>query len=335
MEQSAYHVLAKRTSGSYTELARLKERYGTWRFALKEKFGQTASDEDLLDLEPIPARLILKEEIGFPVLLREMPNPPHGIYVIGKLDGQKTVGIVGTRKATPSGLDASYAFASFLAEHKIIVISGLAFGIDAEAHRGATDAKGISLAVLPCGIDSIYPKTHKALAEKILALGGALISEYPPGIPALPYRFLERNRVISGLSSAIVVIEAPMRSGSLATTRFALEQNREIFVVPGPATHRNYKGSHALIRSGARLVTSPEEILSDMNIETSVEETLSQDESAVLRTIQGSAEPLVVDEIIGRTTLTTSAVCCALSLLALKGIIRENGGGYTIIDTHT
>ena len=176
------------------------------------------------------------------------------------------IAIVGTRRATPDGKSTARRFAAELARAGIVIVSGLAFGVDAAAHEGCLDAEGKTVAVLACGLANIYPRNNEPLAKKILAQGGAIISEYPPDMPAYPSRFLERNRIVSGLSKGTLVIEAPERSGSLATARFALEQNRDVFVVPGPIAHPNFKGSHALIRQGAELVTTPEDILESYGI---------------------------------------------------------------------
>ena len=170
------------------------------------------------------------------------------------------IAIVGTRRATPEGKIIAKRFARELTSYGIPIASGLAFGIDAAAHEECVATGGATIAVLAGGLDAIYPGSNAALAQKILARHGCIISEYPLGSPPLPYRFLERNRIISGISRGTLVVEAPENSGSLATARYALEANREVFVVPGSTLHPNFKGSHRLIRQGAELVTTPEEI---------------------------------------------------------------------------
>lgn len=202
----------------------------------------------------------------YPRLLNETTSPPKVIFVRGKIfDLEKpTIAIVGTRKATSEGLRLAKQVAKTLAEKGFLIVSGLAMGIDTAAHEGALLAGGETIAVLGCGVDSIYPAQNENLGQKILASGGAIISEYPEGTPALPHRFLERNRIVAGLSLATIVIEAPAKSGALVTARFAAECGREVFVFPGFAGHPQYKGSHALIRDGARLVNSTEDVLEDL-----------------------------------------------------------------------
>lgn len=330
MEHEYYHLLAVFLEGSYDKLRKAKEKYVTWEDACAAICGIRSSGEEMKKLKKIGIRLLLVEDPEFPRLLREMPNAPHALYVRGALMESETIAIVGTRKATELGLTTAYTFAEGMALTGMAVVSGLAIGIDGAAHDGCIRAGGKSVAVLPCGIDIVYPSIHKKLAERILEAGGALISEYPPGTPPLPYRFLERNRIVSGLSRAIIVIEAPTRSGSLVTARFALEQNREIFVVPGPVNHKNYRGSHALIRSGGRILTSIDELLEDLGMAPAGNSTFSHDELMVMEAFAGSSKPLAIDEIIERTKLTASAATIAISMLTLKNVIRETGGGYTI-----
>ena len=209
---------------------------------------------------------IKHKEKKFPKLLREISNIPKKLYFKGQLprNSEPAVAIVGTRKATLQGLEAARIISKGLAEVGIVVVSGLALGIDGAAHQGALSGKGKTIAVLAGGLDSVYPKEHRELAHEILELNGGILSEYEPGISSLPQHFLERNRIISGLTLGVVVIEAPLRSGALSTAHYALEQGREVFVVPGPINHSNYFGAHKLIRNGARLITSAKEIIEDL-----------------------------------------------------------------------
>ncbi len=210
----------------------------------------------------------------------------------------------------------------------------MAFGIDAGAHTGALEAGGKTVAVLAGGLHEIYPKSNTKLGQRIIAEGGALISEYPLNAPPFPSRFLERNRIVSGLSRAVIVIEAPERSGSVATARFALEQNRDVFVVPGPATHSNFRGSHTLIREGATLVTTPQEFLEDMGLKIPETERalplLQPDEERIRAALVSAARPATVDEIIEMTMLHPRIVNQLLCEMTLRNIVREEGIGYTI-----
>jgi DNA processing protein len=286
------------------------------------------------------------EETGYPKLLKELSDAPSPLYFAGTLPGERdvTVAIVGTRKATRDGLLIAKRIGNELAKAGVTVVSGLALGIDGAAHEGVIAARGRTVAVLGTGADVIYPAAHENLAREILENGGAIVSEYPWGTPALPYRFLERNRLISGLSIATVVIEAPMRSGALVTARFALEQGRELFVVPGPVNHENYRGSHAFLREGARLATSAREILEDLEeiianhqLELPLNEkkkvpaeTENENDIAILKALEKSPESLTVDNLAENTNLEIHIVNQRLTLLIIKGSIEEKGGRFRL-----
>lgn len=211
---------------------------------------------------------------SYPRLLKEISNPPKELFVRGstvlttggELPATEKihVAIVGTRKATSEGRILAKKIARQCAEKNWVVVSGLAMGIDTAAHEGALAGGGETIAVLGCGVDTIYPAQNENLANKILDGHGGIISEYTHGTPALPHQFLERNRIVAGLSIATIVIEAPAKSGAIVTARLAAEYGREVFVFPGMANHPQYHGSHALIRDGARLVNSFEDILEDL-----------------------------------------------------------------------
>jgi DNA processing protein len=281
-------------------------------------------------------QLILREDDRFPQLLREIPHPPFGIYIKGALpeNDQLAIAIVGTRRATPDGKNTARRFAAGLARAGITIVSGLAFGVDAAAHEGCLDAGGKTTAVLACGLGHIYPRNNELLAKKILAHGGAIISEYPPDMPAYPSRFLERNRIVSGLSKGTIVIEAPERSGSLATARFAFEQNRDVFVVPGPITHQNFKGSHALIRQGAELIVCAEDVLESYDITKKRVAVAAfagtPAEKVILEFLASCAAPMDIDKITEATKLQPHTANQTLSFLLIKGMIREDGAGYMI-----
>jgi DNA processing protein len=248
---------------------------------------------------------------------------------------QPMLAIVGTRKATPQGKHLAEYFGRELAAAGFAIVSGLAFGIDAAAHVGALEEGGICIAVLANGLASVYPHTHERLAAKIIAGGGALVSEYSPGEPPLPYKFIERNRIISGLAKGVLVVEAPESSGSLATAEFALEQNRDVFVVPGNVTHPNFKGANELIRQGAELVTKPEDILSAYGVEIGPANVRrassdSPEEKLIVEALESVLYPLEVDKIIEMTKLEPRIVNRTLAFLIVKKMIRETKGRYTI-----
>lgn len=274
---------------------------------------------------------------AYPPLLREITKAPRQLYVRGALPMPHALplAIVGTRRATQDGIRLARQFGRDLAAAGFVIVSGLAFGIDAAAHEGALEANGACVAVLANGLASVYPHNNRRLAEKILAAGGAIISEYEPGEPPLPYKFIERNRIISGLSKGTLVIEAPEASGSLATAGFALEQNRDVFVVPGSVSHPNFRGANELIRQGAELVTKPEDILAAYGIEMNCaaarrSSARTPEEKLILSALEGVLHPLDVDKIIEATKLEPRIVNQALTFLVLRKAVRETKGQYTI-----
>lgn len=287
--------------------------------------------------EIAPIRTLHPNETGYPMLLKETPGAPETLFAMGNFDFSATplVAIVGTRKATEEGLSLARKTASSLALRGIGVASGLAYGIDHAAHEGALSANGKTVAVLANGLDDVYPKEHRELAVRMLERGGAILSEYPPGTPPMPYRFLERNRIVSGISVATIVIEAPERSGALRTARDASEQGRDVLVFPGPAEHPNYRGSHALIRKGARLVSSFEDIAEDLSEIFGVPQNglVGETESetgAVLSAIQNAGGSASMEEIAEATGRGMDAVSGALAMLSLEGIVREREGRFCI-----
>ncbi len=261
--------------------------------------------------------------------------PVESIYIKGEIPKNKTcVAIVGTRKASAYGEKTAYDFSFTLAKNGFLIISGLAIGIDTSAHRGAVDAGGQTVAVLANGLDKIYPASNNQLADKIISNNGCLISEYPPQTPSFPGNFLMRNRIISALSSAVIVIEAPFKSGSMTTAKFATEQKKPIFVVPGTIGSFNFNGSHKLIRSGARLITGVNDFLSDMSYDLIREENkkieLKTDEQKIFNELKKSSRPLSVDKICQITKLNPRDVSCALSNLLLEELVFQEGTNYQI-----
>lgn len=196
-------------------------------------------------------------------ILDSVFHAPKNIYYFGRLPEKRqiTVAIVGTRKPTSYGKEVTHQLAYDLAKHGVIIVSGLAFGVDAIAHRSALEANGLTIAVQGNGLDTIYPAAHHELANDIVKKGGAIISEYQPDIEARGFRFLERNRIVSGLSDAVIVTEAAARSGTLSTIMHALEQGREVFAVPGNITSPLSIGCNNLIKQGAHPITCAEDIL--------------------------------------------------------------------------
>lgn len=281
---------------------------------------------------------VTQESPLYPPLLKEIDTPPEKLYLRGTLPNpaQPSIAIVGTRKATTQGQRLAEATAAGLARAGVVVVSGLAIGIDTAAHKGTLGAKGKTLAVLGNGIDRIYPAQNERLAEHIITSGGAILSEYGPGEPSYKGNFIERNRIIAGLSLGVIVIEAPERSGAQATARFAAEYGRSVFVFPGSANDPHYAGSHMLIRDGATLVTSYLQVLEDLELEAlpQGQERLSKefgsDELAVLSALKKAGSALQVDRIIEATTLDAQSVARALATLVIWKVVEETESGYEL-----
>jgi DNA processing protein len=272
---------------------------------------------------------------NFPSILKEIPKPPKQLFVRGEIlpCDKVAVAIVGARKHTSYGKQVAYDFAYSLAKNGVTIVSGLALGIDSEAHKGALDAGGRTIAVLGSGIDdkSIYPYSHKSLAEQVI-LNGALISEYEPGTPALPYQFPERNRIVSGLSIGVLIVEAKEKSGSLITAKLALEQNKDIFSVPGQIFSPMSKGTNKLIQRGAKLVTKPEDILEELELSgieiNKREEDFSEDEKNILKLLE--SEALHTNEIIKISKMPASDILTIITILEMKGAVKDTGGNMYV-----
>ena len=339
-EAQSYNALVCLHESNYKLLQSLLIRHGSWRAAF---LAQNKKENEALrlweDLVAYKVRLILPEDLEFPAMLREIPWPPLGLYVRGLLPEGFGVGVVGTRKATSHGLALARDFSLSFARAGIPVVSGLALWIDTGAHKGALEGKGITVAVLAGGLNMVYPRQNESLAREILEVGGALVSEYPCGAPAYPQRFLERNRIVSGMSRGVVVIEAPLESGSLRTARFALDQNRDVFVVPGSVAHANYRGSHDLIKSGAALVTEAEDILKEFGMAEPSEKSsqkvlllgLDDEQRKIVEVLARESEGLSLDDVAGFTGLSVPDAGKLLTMLIFQNIIREDGGKFIMI----
>jgi len=267
--------------------------------------------------------------VNYPDLLIEIPKPPAELYARGEIDSWKKpcVAIVGTRKATSYGLKVARDLARDLAGLNITIVSGLALGIDTEAHKGAIEAGGKTIAVLGSGINQVYPAVNRSLAERIVESGGALISELPPEHPPEKWTFPQRNRIIAGLSQMTLVIEAPEKSGALITAYLALEYNRDVGAVPGEITSINSSGTNNLIRLGASLIRSSEDILNVLGINqgTIMLDNLDKIEKVILQCL---AKPQMADEILKATGAPLEVMNQKLSMLELNGIIKNEGGRW-------
>jgi len=284
-------------------------------------------------------RMITLESPDYPLLLKEINNPPYIIYAKGNYDLNcaPMISIVGSRKFTAYGSQAATAFAKDLAAAGITVVSGMALGIDAIAHRGALDAGGKTIAVLGDGLDdpSIHPRTNFNLSREIMD-SGMLISEFPFGTPPLEFNFPARNRIIAGLSLGTLIVEAGEKSGTLITAQLALDFNREVFAVPGSVFSPQSIGTNSLIKKGAKIVTSVKDILEELDLAENknpigkiIKNPANKEEEIILKLL--STDPLHIDNLAKLSKLGTSVVAATLALLEIKGWIKNIGGQNYII----
>jgi len=239
-------------------------------YLIEHTAGQAQVDEILAWCDDTRQRYLLYPgHPAWPPLLDEIPDPPVLLWAWGNLSllNQRGLAMVGSRQASARGMQYAHHFAHVLAEHALCIVSGMALGIDAAAHSGALKGKGATLAVLGCGIDILYPRRHAALRQQILEGAGLLVSEFPPGTKAYPQFFPRRNRIITGLSEGVLVVEATKKSGSLISARLALEQNRDVYALPGAADDEGMSGCHWLIQQGAMLVAHPRDIIEAMALD--------------------------------------------------------------------
>lgn len=350
MNTTAYWIAFNKAPGiGPTRLAALLEICGTidaaWEASI-EQLKQAGLDRRALEkiltlrreLDPA-AELAKVEKAGFqitcwddpnyPVNLQLMDNPPPLLYVRGELTEQDAwaVAIVGTRRASAYGREVAHRLATELAQHGITVVSGLALGIDAVAHQAALDAGGRTIAVLGSGVDQLYPAQNRNLAMKIVGQG-AVVSEYALGTRPEASNFPPRNRVISGLSRGIIVVEASERSGALITTQYAADQGRDVFAVPGSILHPGSIGCNRLIQDGATPLLSIEDVLEQLNLmrmseHQAARKTVPLDplESDLLGHL--SAEPCYIDDIVRRAKMSSEQVSSLLTIMELKGVVRQ------------
>ena len=293
-------------------------------------------DEEMERIEGAGITVLTRASPEYPRLLAEIPAPPPVLYVKGEIITEDAVGvaIVGTRRLTSYGREVTARLAGDLAAAGVTIVSGLARGIDGIAHHAALRAGGRTIAVLGSGVDVIYPPEHRNLAGQIVE-GGALVSDYAPGRKPDAQNFPARNRIISGLTVGVIVVEAPARSGALITTDFAADQGREVFVVPGNILSPASAGCHRLLREGARIVTSADDVLEDLNLgrrqeQAAVQQALPLDdqERKVLALL--TAEPQHIDEIAAAANLPIAGISATLVTMELKGLLRNAGAQHYV-----
>ena len=286
-------------------------------------------------IEKCQAHIISYWDADYPVDLKSIHDPPALLYVRGTLPAVDSLAVVGSRLASPSGIELTTRICLDLAEKGVALVSGLARGIDSAAHRAALEAGGLTIAVLGCGIDRIYPPEHARLFSQIIE-SGAVTSEYPPGTPPLPGHFPGRNRIISGLSKGVLIVEAARKSGSLITADFALEQGREVFAIPGAVTANNSDGVNSLLKDGAHLVTETRDITEILwpqhtHLTISPTKTTSLELSATeLHIVQClDDDPLHIDDLARKSRLTPMELSVILLQLEIRGgVIQLPGMRY-------
>jgi DNA processing protein len=284
-------------------------------------------------LKKLEIKVITEDDPSYPVNLKGLTNAPVVLYLKGDIIPNDTnaVGIVGARKMTVYGKEVTEIFSSALASLGVTIVSGLAIGVDSVAHRAALESGGRTIAVMGCGLDRLYPPQNFQLA-KAIAASGALLSEYPLGYPALPVNFAVRNRIISGVSRALLVVEGAAKSGTLLTASHAAEQGRVVFAVPGPITSPLSAAPNFLIKNGAKVADGPKEILRELNLQTmvdigEVEKVMPADENETQIIKLITDEPLHLDEIARISSLEVGLLSARLTMMELKGLVKHLGGG--------
>ncbi len=321
---------------SREELSRVKGITEKLSFQIDRERNNIDLEDAWQEIQRRGIKVITYEDKEYPKILKNIYAPPALLYVRGKLGSpdQIGIGVVGTRKFTSYGKRTALNISRYLARSGFTVISGLARGIDTFAHSGALEAGGRTVAVLGSGLDIIYPRDNEGLAEEIIK-NGALVSEFPLGTLPLPGNFPRRNRIISGLSTGVVVVEAAERSGALITADCALEQGKEVFVVPGNIDSPYSKGCNKLIKEGAVLVEEPAHILQELGYDFSNDlgkgktfTDLTVEEKELMKIITN--QPLHIDDILASSSLSPQKLNTLLTIMELKGAVKQLVGKYFI-----
>lgn len=294
-------------------------------------------EAELKKLDRLKVSAFTWDSPDYPGLLRNIYNPPIVLYVLGELTSQDewAIAVVGTRRATAYGRECTQVLVRGLVENKLTVVSGLAYGIDTEAHWAALKAGGRTIAVLGSGLDVIYPAENRKLSQAIVE-SGALVSEYPLGTKPESGNFPSRNRIISGLSLGTLIVEGALQSGARITADNALEQGREVFAVPGPILRPSSAGPNYLIQNGAKLVTQVNDILEELNLTMAAQQTearavIPDNEIEAVLLAQLSFDPTHIDDLGQATDLSAADIASTLTLMELKGMVRQVGGMNYVI----
>lgn len=305
---------------------------------IQELQTKISAEKETETVQKLGGELVGFDEPKYPTLLKEIADPPLLLLVKGSLEGLKkpSLSVVGTRRNSTLGEEAVERIVLPLAEMGVTIVSGLALGIDSLAHRAALKGKSTTIAVLGTDFVKIYPASNQNLLEEIIDSGGGVITEYPPGAPIKAYNFPLRNRIIAGLTKATLIVEAPQKSGALITARLALESNRDVMAVPGEITRSGAWGTNNLIKLGAKLVTEPQDVLTEMGWEGKIKSCpkpapQGKTEESILEILaEGEA---TIDELVEKTSLPIEEINGSLIMLEIKGLIKSLGGGkYMRVD---
>ena len=284
-------------------------------------------------LEELGVTILTLPDTAYPLPLREIPSPPPVLYIRGSIDvlRKTSLAVVGTRKPSDYGLSVTKTMLPPIIRAGVSIVSGLALGIDGLAHRLAVDMGGSTVAVLGCGIDTIYPWDHRQLTSDIIESGGAVISEFPLGSEPERHHFPQRNRIIAGLSKAILLIEAGEKSGALITAKFAVDQNRDVLSIPGNITSPQSIGPNSWLKLGATPITTPKDILRVFNVTVDASDLVktvyhpqSPEEASLIECLRQKS--LDIDELAEKSRLDSSVVSATLSLLEINGVVHHHGG---------
>lgn len=339
--QKLLHHFGTLEEAWYTSLEQYKKLQFPEKIIAKIRELKTKIDPDqeLMKVEKLAIRVLTIRDRDYPSLLKEINDPPALLYIRGELlpEDDLALAVVGSREYTYYGRQCLEKLVPQLAESGLTIVSGLALGIDSYAHREAlkiTHAR--TIAVLPTGVDRIYPACHRSLAENIINGRGAAISEFPLGTQSYPNNFPIRNRIIAGLSLGTLVIEASLKSGSFLTAKSSLEYNREVFAVPGSIFSDKSVGTNSLIKMGAKMVTCSQDILEELNITSKKQEKSAQkiiaenkEEEAILK-ILDREKALHVDKIVRLVDIDISQLNSILVMMEMKGLVRNIGGNLYI-----
>lgn len=323
------------------ELASIQGVSENLAHAIAKKLPTINAKKEIERARQIGITILSMNDENYPPLLRQLPDPPPVLYVYGQLIPSDTcVAIVGSRNSTPYGETITRTLAKDLANNQITIVSGMARGIDTSAHKGALDANGRTVAVMGCGLETVYPAENKALFHSIAKNNGAVISEFSMGARPEAYHFPSRNRIISGMSMGTIVVEAGNKSGSLITARLALEQNRQVFAVPGQVHSQMTEGTHRLIKQGAKLIENAQDVLEDLgpflnaHLQVLPDKKMSSREKDVppmdsiekLIWDQLTIDPKYIDDIQHQMDITSSDLSVQLLQMEMKGLVEQHPG---------